>query len=397
MKAAFALSALMGAIASAMPTPSNTVSSTLSSTSGVTDMVHSVLTVTNLDKTENLLIELEPSFAKQLTGLNLGSATKSVGTVVKTASTLAGLSSSNAGSNLITITLTSGEFALVSLTSEVESLLSGLLSGLGLGEVSSVVGTAVSTVEGTVINAASNAKRAEASNVVTIVDQSGKNLVVEAEGLLSDVDLSFITGTIGSVVAEVPVVGDLASKASALGLNTNKLFGVKSASGSFLLVTVESAASSVTGLVTSLLTGLGLGDLTTTVGTVVSTVESVAKRTEATNVLSIVGQNGKNLVVEAEGLLSDVDLRFITGTVGSVVAEVPVVGDLASKASALGLKTGNLFGVKSASGSFLLVTVESAASTVTGLVTSLLTGLGLGDLTTTVGTVVSTVEGVASQ
>ncbi|KAJ5549046.1 hypothetical protein N7513_006280 [Penicillium frequentans] len=268
MKATFALSALLATVAVALPTPTSMVPGAASSAvSMVSKTVHSVLTVTNQQTGKNMLVELEQGFASQLTGLNLGNPTSSVGTIVQTASSLSELQSLTSGLTGLTFVTSTGEYVLVQLDSTVE----GLLATLGLSAVGDVVGTVVSTLE----SVASNAKRSELNNVLSITGLNNEPILVKAESTLTDA-LSPVQGTVGTVVASVPEVSDLASKASELGLPTNELFGVASADGaSVLLVRVESLAGGLTPTVTGLLSGLGLGDLTSTVGTVVSSAQGV--------------------------------------------------------------------------------------------------------------------------
>ncbi|KAJ5703879.1 hypothetical protein N7493_011017 [Penicillium malachiteum] len=265
MKAAFALSAILATVASAMPTPSSVVSSTLASTSSVavTKEVHSVITVTT-QESKQVLVELDQTVANKLTGVSLGSVTTSVGKIVKVVTSLDQISSSD--SNLITVLLSTGEYALVELTDAVEEL----LSDLGLSAVSDVVGTVVSTLE----DVASNAKRSETSNLLSLTGLNGQAIYAEATGVLGELDLSEITGT---VVAKVESVADLKSKVSELGLNSNNVIGVLAADGvSVLVVKIESTVTGLLSVLTALLSSLGLGDLTVTVASVVTTVESTA-------------------------------------------------------------------------------------------------------------------------
>ncbi|KAJ5918205.1 hypothetical protein N7454_010580 [Penicillium verhagenii] len=270
MKAAFALSAILASVAMALPTPTSIApaGATSSAASVVHKTVHSVMTVTNQQTGKNMLVELEQGFASQLTGLNLGSVTSPVGTIVQTASSLDGLT--NTGSGLTFIT-SAGEYVLVELDDTIE----GLLSTLGLSAVGDVVGTVVSALESVV----SSVKRSnELNNVLSITGLDNQPILVKTESTVTDLlgnglDLSSVQGTVGTVVASVPGVSSLASKASELGLPTNELFGVLSKDGSSaLLVRVTSLTSGLTSTVTGLLSGLGLGDLTTTVGSVVTSV-----------------------------------------------------------------------------------------------------------------------------
>lgn len=273
MKATFALSALLATVAVALPTPTSMVpGAATSAASMVSKTVHSVLTVTNQQTGKNMLVELEQGFANQLTGLNLGSASSPVGTIVQTASSLSELKSLTSGLTGLTFVTSTGDYVLVELDNTVE----GLLATLGLSAVGDVVGTVVSTLESVV----SSVKRSELNNVLSITGLNNEPILIKAESTLASalggLDLSSVKGTVGTVVASVPGVSDLASKASELGLPTNELFGVLSADGSSaLLVRVESVAGGLTSTVTGLLSTLGLGDLTSTVGTVVTSAQGV--------------------------------------------------------------------------------------------------------------------------
>ncbi|KAJ6031067.1 hypothetical protein N7540_001799 [Penicillium herquei] len=268
MKAAFAISAILATVASAIPTPSNIVSSAVASTSSiaVTKEVHSVITVTT-QTSKKVLVELDQVYANKLTGVSLGSVTTSVGTIVKTVTSLSEITSSDAG--LLTVLLSTGEYALIQLTDVVEDL----LADLGLSAVSDVVGTVVSTLEDVVDDVASNTKR-DTSNLLSLTNLNGQTIYAEATGVLSELDLSQITGT---VVAKVESVADLKSKVTELGLTNGNVIGVLGADGvSVLVVKIESTVTGLLSVVGSILSTLGLGDLTVTVASVVSTVESTA-------------------------------------------------------------------------------------------------------------------------
>ncbi|KAJ5153291.1 uncharacterized protein N7482_009769 [Penicillium canariense] len=228
-------------------------------TSQATSQVHSVLTVTD-QASKSVLVELEPTVASLLSGLNLGSVTESVGQIIQVAPTVGDLNLNGATGGLLTVATGEGSVALVKLTSTVE----GLLSGLGLPEVGSLVGSLVGTIEGAV---SGNLKRDPLSDVMSITDLNGNNLLVQVEptvlGLLGGLNLASIQGTVGTVVAQVPAVSGLAAAAQNVAADPTQLFGVLGEDGtSALLVKVEGTA-------TGLLATLGLQGLTTTVGSVV--------------------------------------------------------------------------------------------------------------------------------
>lgn len=258
--------ALLASAAIALPTPINTPI-TNSGVSGVTSEVNQVLTITTAEG-KSLLVELNSDAKNILSGVSLGSVTNSVGKITQIADSATGLKVSGAAGSTITVALKDGKFALVELTNTVE----GLLSGLGLGKVGSTVGTVVSSL-GDIesIAARDNGVDSTVQGTLSVVSQTGETLVFKAvPSLLQGLDLTTVTGTVGKVVASVPVVGDLTSKAEELGEDPSQLFGLLSADGaSTLLVKVESGLSGLTSTVSGLLSGLGLSSLSSTVGTVV--------------------------------------------------------------------------------------------------------------------------------
>ncbi|CEJ57220.1 hypothetical protein PMG11_05921 [Penicillium brasilianum] len=227
-----------------------------------TGQVHSVLTVTD-QASKLVLVELEPTVAGLLSGLNLGGVTQSVGQIIQVAPTVGALNLNGATGGLLTVATSEGSVALIKLTSTVE----GLLSGLGLPEVGSLVGSLVGTLEGVASGLTGNMKRDPVSNVMTITDLAGNPLLVQVEptvlSLLGGLDLSNVQGAVGTVVAEVPAVSGLAAAAQGVAADPTQLFGVLGQDGaSALLVKVEGTA-------TGLLSLLGLSSLTSTIGSVV--------------------------------------------------------------------------------------------------------------------------------
>jgi len=217
--------------------------------------VNSVMTVTN-QESKNILVELEPTVANLLTGLDLP-LTEPVGQIIQSAPSMSGLNLQGLGSGFMTVATKEGSVALVKLTSTVESL----VAGLGLPEVGSLVGSLVGTLEGLV-----PVKRDITNNIMKITDLNGDVLPVQLEsgvlGLLSGLDLSTVEGPVGSVVAIAPSVTDLTSKAESIAADPTQLFSVLSQDGSSaMLVKLESTA-------TGLLSTLGLGSLTSVVGSV---------------------------------------------------------------------------------------------------------------------------------
>lgn len=257
-------------------TAGNTVGNAVN-TAGNT--VHSVFSVTKGAK--QMLVELEPSFAQKLTGLNLGSVTQSIGQVTDLASSPSQLNTNGLTSGVMTVATTEGQYALVQLVPEVENLLSPLLSTLG--GVTEVVGSVVGALEGVVGNLGNlgglaNVKRDLVSNVMSITGQNGDNILVKVEptvlGLLGDLPLGSLLGgssssqssPIGSVIGQVPIAGNLVQQATSLGADPTQLIGVLTQDGSSaLLVKVEGTA-------TGLLSTLGLSSLGQTVGSVVPSI-----------------------------------------------------------------------------------------------------------------------------
>ncbi|KAJ5692415.1 hypothetical protein N7462_001838 [Penicillium macrosclerotiorum] len=254
-----------GVIPSGAPLPSgiplcspSATPSAVASTSAKS--VHSVLTVTN-QQSKNVLVELEPTVASLLTGLNLGSATDPVGQIIQVADSVGDLNIGS-GSGLLTVATSEGKVALVKLTSTVGSL----LSSLGLSDVTTVVGSLVGTLESAV---SGSMKRDPLSDVMQITGLNGNNLVVQLEPTVLSlvtglVDLSSVQGTVGTVLAEVPAVSGLASAAEKVAADPTQLFGVLGEDGtSAMLVKVEGTAQ-------GLLAVLGLSSLESTVGNIVS-------------------------------------------------------------------------------------------------------------------------------
>jgi hypothetical protein len=256
--------------------------------------VHSVFSVSNGGKT--MLVELEQSFAQKLTGLNIGSVTQSIGSVVHIADSPSQLNTNGLTSGVLTVGTTEGKYALVQLTSEVDTLLSPLLSTLG--GVTQVVGGLVGTLEGlggnlgglggltNVGGLTSDLKRGAVSDVMSITGEDGNNLLVQVEptvlGLLGELPLGSLLGSLGgvtgssqslplgSVIGQVPAAGDLVQQATSLGADPTQVIGVLSQDGSSaLLVQVEGTA-------TGLLSTLGLSSLGQTIGSVVPSVGGLA-------------------------------------------------------------------------------------------------------------------------
>ncbi|KAJ5198062.1 uncharacterized protein N7498_007179 [Penicillium cinerascens] len=243
----------------------------------VGNAVHSVFSVTSGSK--QMLVELEQSFAQKLTGLNLGSVTQSIGKVTDLADSPSQLNTNGLTSGVLTVATTDGKYALVQLTSEVDSLLSPLLSTLG--GVTQVVGGLVASLEGlggnlSNLGGLANLKRGPISDIMSITGENGNNILVKVEptvfGILGDLPLGSLLGgssssessPLGSVIGQVPVAGDLVQQATSLGADPTQLIGVLSQDGSSaLLVKAEGTA-------TGLLSTLGLSSLGQTVGSVVS-------------------------------------------------------------------------------------------------------------------------------
>ncbi|KAI2786393.1 hypothetical protein POX_g08778 [Penicillium oxalicum] len=199
------------------------------------DKVDDVLSVTD-EAGKMVQVELEPTVARLLGSLHMGSIKGSVGQIIQVAPTIQELHIDGATGGLITVATHDGSVALVKLNAVVEDL----LSSLGLSQAGSLVGSIVGHVEDVVSGVATSVKRGLLSEVMTVTDLH-----------------------VGTVVAEVPAVSDLTTAAKHVAANPNQLFGVLGQDGvSALLVKVDSTS-------TGLLSMLGLSSLTSTVGSVV--------------------------------------------------------------------------------------------------------------------------------
>lgn len=256
-----------GVIPSGVPIPSGipmcTGAPSATPSSAASNKVNSVMTVTN-EASKNILVELEPTVANLLTGLNLP-LSEPVGKIVQTASSVDGLNLQGLGSGFMTVATKEGSVALVKLTYTVE----GLFSGLGLPEVGSLVGSLVGTLESLVPTGMKrDATSSLTDTVMHITDLNGDVLPValgsNVLGLLSGLDLTSVQGPIGSVVAMVPSVSDLPSKAESIAADPTQLVGVLGQDGtSAMLVKLEGTA-------TGLLGSLGLTSLLSPIGSVTS-------------------------------------------------------------------------------------------------------------------------------
>ncbi|KAJ5111156.1 hypothetical protein N7532_001691 [Penicillium argentinense] len=261
-----------GVVPSGVPLPSGIEICLPSATpsASASSIVSKTMTVTN-QNSEQIPVQLQSTVANALSSVE-----GPIGQVVQTAPSVGALNLENLGSGFMTVATKEGSVALVKLTSTAE----GLLSSLGLGQVSSLVGTLVGTVEGTVesivggLGGLGGLKRDAVSDVMQITNLNGDVVPVKLEssvlGLLSGLDLTSLlggaSGPIGSVVAVAPSVTDLASKAQSIAADPTQLIGVLSQDGSSaMLVKLEGTA-------TGLLSSLGLSTVGTTVGSVVGGV-----------------------------------------------------------------------------------------------------------------------------
>lgn len=226
------------------------------------DKVDDVLSVTD-EAGKMVQVELEPTVARLLGSLHLGSIKGSVGQIIQVAPTIQELHIDGATGGLITVATHDGSVALVKLNAVVEDL----LSSLGLSQAGSLVGSIVGHVEDVVSGVATSVKRGLLSEVMTVTDLHGNPIHVQVDqsilSILGGLDLSTVQGAVGTVVAEVPAVSDLTTAAKHVAANPNQLFGVLGQDGvSALLVKVDSTS-------TGLLSMLGLSSLTSTVGSVI--------------------------------------------------------------------------------------------------------------------------------
>ncbi|KAL3476076.1 hypothetical protein BJX99DRAFT_228479 [Aspergillus californicus] len=230
-----------------------------------------------------------------------------------------------------------------------------------------------------------------APKVNTILEVTGPNaerlliqLSPEVTALLSGLGLPAVGAPVGSIVASASSVGELLKD---LGPHTQNLLTVVGDGGSLLLIELSSG-------VASLLSGLGLPSLGTSVGSVVATLGKNLKRDnmivgdlvpQVRDVLEITGPNAKRLLVqlspEVAGLVSGLGLPNVGEPVGEIVQEAGSVGDLVFD---LGVPVEQLLTVTGDHGKALLIKLSPS-------VASLLTGLGLPAVGTSVGSIIATV------
>lgn len=229
--------------------------------------VNQVLTVTGSDA-KKLLVQLSPEVAKLLSGLGLPGLGSSVGSIIKTAASVGDLLKDvgNVVDGLLTVVDKDGRALLIQL----DPVVTGLLSGLGLPELGVPVGSIVGTLgenlkrsgdEGIVQDLAPKVK-----DVLEVTGSDSKRLLVQLSpsvaSLLSNLNLPNVGTPVGQIIKTAGSVGDLLKDIST---PVEQLLTVVGQDGSFLLIQLSSD-------VASLLTGLGLPSLGTSVGSVVATL-----------------------------------------------------------------------------------------------------------------------------
>ncbi|KAJ5306111.1 hypothetical protein PENANT_c024G00570 [Penicillium antarcticum] len=252
-----------GVTPTATPAPSSAVSSMASSGSSGAGQILSVL---NQAGTSQVEMMAENELKSLLSKIPLSELQQPVGQILETAESVGQLNGGNgAGLGQITAVLENGNVALIQLTQKLVDL----LDSLGLGQVGSLLGSIVGGLE----SVTGNVKRDPISDALSITDLNGlvggKNLLVQVEptvlGLLGGLDLTSLQdGPIGNVVATATSLSGLKDQvpqipgASFIAVHAQDFASV-------LLVQVDSA-------VEGLLSTLGLGGLSTIVGSVVPAV-----------------------------------------------------------------------------------------------------------------------------
>ncbi|KAL2828566.1 hypothetical protein BJY01DRAFT_131127 [Aspergillus pseudoustus] len=222
-------------------------------------------------------------------------------------------------------------------------------------------------------------------DVLEVTGPNAKRLLIqlspEVAGLLSTLGLPALGGPVGSIVASASSVGDLVKD---LGPHTENLLTVIGEGGQYLLIQLSPGLA-------GLLSGLGLPGVGTPVGSVVTILGNNLKRDEIVqdlapqvqDILEVTGPNAERLLLqlspEAAALVTGLGLP-IGAPVGQVVASASSVGDLPKD---LGMPVHDLITVVGADGSALLIKLAPP-------VASLVSGLGLSGVGTSVGSIVAT-------
>ncbi|BCR88320.1 uncharacterized protein ACHE_40884A [Aspergillus chevalieri] len=226
------------------------------------------------------------------------------------------------------------------------------------------------------------------NQILSVTGPNAKQLLIELSpevaGLLSGLGLGALGGPVGSIVASAANVGDLVKD---LGPKVEGLLTVVDKDLGALLIQLS---PEVAGLVS----GLGLPNVGVPVGSVVSTLGENLKRSngklvedlapQVQDVLEVTGPNAERLLVQLSpsvaSLLTGLGLPSVGTPVGEIVKKAGSVGELVKD---LGAPVNNLLTVVGQDGGALLIQLSPS-------VASLLTGLGLPGVGSSVGAVVAT-------
>ncbi|PYH98037.1 hypothetical protein BO71DRAFT_89409 [Aspergillus ellipticus CBS 707.79] len=268
--------------------------------------------------------------------------------------------------------------ALSSLTEVTKSVSSGSVTSSSAASSSSASGHVVQDAGDGV------------DQVLTVTGPDAKQLLVQLSpnvaSLVASLGLPGVGTSVGSIVNSASSVGDLVKD---LDPSVDGLLTVVGKDGGALLIQLD---PDVTGLVS----GLGLPTVGVPVGSVLATVGSNLKRSadgevvqdlapQVKNVLEVTGPDAKSLLVQLSpnvaSLVSGLGLPGVGTSVGQVVRTAGNVGDLLQD---LSTPVEQLLTVVGQDGSYLLIQLSPD-------VAGLLSGLGLPSVGTSVGSVVNTV------
>ncbi|GAB1198472.1 hypothetical protein BDV32DRAFT_151034 [Aspergillus pseudonomiae] len=227
------------------------------------------------------------------------------------------------------------------------------------------------------------------NQVLTVTGPNAKKLLIELSpsvaGLLSGLGLPGVGVSVGEVVKTAASVGDLVKD---LGPVVDGLLTVVSKDGSALLIKLSSD-------IAGLLSKAGLPGVGIPVGSIVATLGENLKRSadgqlvqdvapKVQDVLEVTGTDSKRLLIQLSpsvaSLLAGLGLPGVGTSVGQIIKTAGSVGDLLKD---LGEPVKNLLTVVAQDGSFLLIQLSPN-------VAGLLTNLALPALGTSVGSVVAT-------
>ncbi|GKZ21275.1 hypothetical protein AbraIFM66951_011667 [Aspergillus brasiliensis] len=229
--------------------------------------VNQVLTVTGSDA-KKLLIQLSPDVANLLSGLGLPGLGSSVGSIIKTAASVGDLIQDigNDVDGLLTVVSKDGSALLIQL----DPVVAGLISGLGLPGVGVPVGSIIGTL-GENFKRSADGKIVQdlapkVKDVLEVTGSDSKRLLVQLSpsvaSLLSNLNLPSVGTPVGQIVNTASNVGDLLKDVST---PVEQLLTVVGQDGSYILIQLSPE-------VASLLSGLSLPTLGTSVGSVVATL-----------------------------------------------------------------------------------------------------------------------------